>query len=194
MITKKQVRECKAAAKSAGYADVKKADIAYITICKTFEDKNMAYKLLFRGKNQLPQEEYEASDKMVFLRRYVEDLIRVSKGCTSQEHQKIQSAETMNETISFEENRDALARYIDEIDDAVERGEMDLKDAYTLKVNIRNKLNEKFNIKEQITEQLVIVQPKFNHICDKTQKECWLQTKDFAMQHWHLIDDPNYKD
>lgn len=201
MITKKQVRECKSAAKAAGYDDVKSADIAYITVCKTFEDKGMAYKLLFRDNEQLTQEEYDASEKMVFLRRYVDDLIRVSKGVVAAP--KMQSDNTTNDNISFDENLAGAESQIAEIlelkkqlidENGVCTDVKSMAILQKIEMDARAKLIDKFNIKEQITEQLVIVQPKFNHICEQTQKECWLQTKEFAMAHWHLIDDPNYKE
>ena len=60
--------------------------------------------------------------------------------------------------------------------------------------DIRVKLNDKFGASEKTSEQYVVVQPKCNHICEITHRECWLQTKEYAKEHWHLIDDPDYKE
>lgn len=66
------------------------------------------------------------------------------------------------------------------------------KDGMKMMTDIRLKLNDKFNIKEAQVEQRIIVQPKFNHICETTRKECWLMTEDWAKRKYHLIKDPNW--
>lgn len=188
MITKKQIRVCKAEAKKNGF-QVGDTDIAYITMCKTFEDKQMAYTLLFRSGQEMSQEEYDASDKMIYLRDYINDLIKSNKA----KRGLPADANSISEAISFEENREGMELLLTRIKELYASGEIDADKAIKLEMDARAKLNDKFNIKENNVEQRIIVQPKFNHICDYTQKECWLQTKEYAKEHWHLIDDPNYK-
>jgi len=187
MITKKQVKECKVEAKKNGF-QIGDTDIAYITMCKAFEDKRMIYALLFRGCKHLPQVEYDMSEKIIYLRNYISALIRSNK----QSKAATVDANSISDAISFEENREGMERLLTKIKELYASGEIDADKAIKLEMDARAKLNDKFNIKESNVEQRIIVQPKFNHICDYTQKECWLQTKEYAKEHWHLIDDPNY--
>lgn len=187
MIDRSDFKNCKTAAAKQGLI-IGDIDVAYVLMCDVINDKSMIYTLLFRGCNDLTVGEYDEDEKITYIRQYF-----AKRGKNTKSTISVTDIDSATNAISFEENRDALVRYIAEIDEAVKRGDLDLKDGYTLKVNIRNKLNEKFNMKEQTVEQRIIVQPKFNHICEYTQKECWLQTKEYAKEHWHLIDDPNYK-
>lgn len=72
-----------------------------------------------------------------------------------------------------------------------ENGELDAKDFIKLDIEIRTKLNDKFAVSEKQDEQRIIVETKFNTICPHTHRECWVQTKEYAMQHWNLIENPN---
>lgn len=187
MITEQQMNECKSAGKERGFI-IDDKDIAYVTMCKTFENKQMVYTLLFKKGKQLPPPEYDKSEKITYLHNYISDLIkRNRKGGQSSTDVK-----SISEAISFEENREAMEKLLAEIKQAKQDGTIELDKALKLETDIRTKLNDKFNIKEQSVEQRIIVQPKFNHVCEYTQRECWLQTREYAKEHWHLIDDPNY--
>lgn len=103
--------------------------------------------------------------------------------------------------MTFEENRAGIEQQIREIREligqATEAEPRDLKTLATLQkteADLRSKLNDKFGASEKSEEQYILVQPKYNHICQHTRRECFLQTKEYAMEHWHLIPDPEYKE
>ena len=188
MITKKQIQDCVAFCDEQGYF-IEESDIAYLLINREFRDRYKAYELT--KSKDMPDEyvdNYDSSDKMACLRKYM------NEHWVRRQENDVINTEVVEGAVSFEENRDALVQYLTEIQRLMNEKKIDPKDGMKMLTDIRLKLNDKFNIKEAQVEQRIIVQPKFNHICETTRKECWLQTKEFAMQHWHLIEDPKYKD
>ena len=187
MITKEQIQECIAYCSEQGYV-IEESDIAFLLINREFRDIYKAYELTkFTAVPSKYVEKYNSSDKMTCLRQYMND------NWTKRKESVIKSM-MIDGTMSFEDNRDALIQYLGEIERLMNEKRIDPKDGMKMMTDIRLKLNDKFNIKESQVEQRIIVQPKFNHVCQYTQKECWLMTEDWAKKHYHLIKDPNYKE
>lgn len=186
MITKEQIKECISFCEEQGYF-IEESDIAYLLINREFKDRYKAYELT-KSKDMQDEyvDNYDSSDKMSCLRKYM------NEHWAKRKEQTIDT-EFIEGAITFEENRDALIKYLNDIQGLMKEKKIDPKDGLKMMTDIRLKLNDKFNIKEAQVEQRIIVQPKFSHICDYTRKECWLQSREFAMKHWHLIQDPNYK-
>lgn len=188
MITKEQIHDCIAYCDEQGYF-IEESDIAYLLINREFKDRYKAYELT--KSKDMPDEyvdNYDSSDKMTCLRKYM------NEHWLRRQEQTVINTEVDECSVTFEENRDALIQYLTEIQRLMNEKKIDPKDGMKMLTDIRLKLNDKFNIKEAQVEQRIIVQPKFSHICEYTRKECWLQSREFAMQHWHLIEDPKYKD
>ena len=187
MITKEQIQECIAYCSEQGYV-IDESDIAFLLINREFRDIYKAYELTkFTPVPSKHVEKYNSSDKMTCLRQYM------NENWTKRKESVIKSM-MIDGTMSFEDNRDALIQYLGEIERLMNEKRIDPKDGMKMMTDIRLKLNDKFNIKESQVEQRIIVQPKFNHVCQYTQKECWLMTEDWAKKHYHLIKDPNYKE
>ena len=187
MITKEQIKECIAFCSEQGYY-IDESDIAFLLVNREFRDVYMSYELTkSKGVPSEQVDNYSSSDKIVCLRQYM------NEHWAKRKEQTI-NTEFIEGEITFEENRDALIKYLNDIQGLMNEKKIDPKDGLKMMTDIRLKLNDKFNIKEAQVEQRIIVQPKFSHICDYTRKECWLQSREFAMQHWHLIKDPNWKE
>ena len=185
MITKEQIKDCVAFCEEQGYF-IDESDIAFLLVNREFRDVYMSYELTkSKGMPSDYVDSYSSSDKIVCLRQYMNEHWAKRK-------ESVINTESIEGAITFEENRDALIRYLGEIQKLMDEKKIEPKDGMKMMTDIRLKLNDKFNIKEAQVEQRIIVQPKFSHICDYTHKECWLQSRDFAMQHWHLIEDPKY--
>lgn len=187
MITKEQIKDCIDFCSEQGYF-IDESDIAYLLINREFKDRYKAYELT--KSKDMPDEyvdNYDSSDKMTCLRKYM------NENWAKRKEQTIDT-EFIEGAITFEENRDALIKYLNDIQGLMKEKKIDPKDGLKMMTDIRLKLNDKFNIKEAQVEQRIIVQPKFNHVCQYTNKECWLMTEDWAKKHYHLIKDPNYKD
>lgn len=56
--------------------------------------------------------------------------------------------------------------------------------------DIRVKLNDKFGANEKEDDQHIIVNTKYNHVCEKYNIECFFYTKEYAMKHFDLIEKP----
>lgn len=193
-------------AKKHGY-DVRIRDVGYAILCAKLDDPNMAYMLIFGDDGNF--ETFSKLDRIKYLVRYFQSeqlqakekdeaaeiakLIAKSKG-------KKTSADN-DGSMTFEENREGIEQQLREIvelkkEAMSDEGGTDLKTLALLQkteADLRVKLNDKFGAAEKTAEQYIIVQPKFNTICEHTRRECWVQTKEFAMEHWHLIDDPDYE-
>lgn len=191
--------------------DVTIRNIAYALMRVKFEDKLTAYTVIHGAAPETDADVdcYDEMDSVQFLIRYFE------KDLAPQIIEKESSADVVKSITSkrkkadadsdgnmtFEENRAGIERQISEIRELIEQAKVaepvDLKTLAILQkteADLRSKLNDKFGASEKSEEQYILVQPKFNTICPHTRRECWSQTKEFAMEHWHLIEDPNYKE
>lgn len=184
MITAEEIKKCKDYCYEQGYP-VDDKEIAYLFVNRELRNPVMAFRMVIR-ENLSDEliEKYDQSPRMACLRKYMND--NWTKRRTED------NTTTSVGNISFEENRDALIAMLSDIEAMMNADQIEKKDAMKMMTDIRIKLNDKFNMKEQQVEQRIIVQPKFSHICNHTHKECWLQTREFAIEHWHLIPDPNY--
>lgn len=183
----KIINDCKA----SGY-ELKVRDVMFCLLKNMVDDSEIIYNSLFgQGDDAKFISDYEKSKPIKFLDKYIKANYDNAKQSDADNTKKKKISE---EDISFEENKAELIKMLKDIDDAVKDGLIEVKDAMKMKVDIRTKLNDKFGASEKSDEQrIVVVPPKFNHICEKTRTECWLQTKEYAMEHWGLIEDPNKK-
>lgn len=166
--------------------EVSVRDIAYVLLLRSFKEKNIAYASLF-GKDFTSEvlDRYDKSPKIRYLRKYMKSNYAESN-VAGQKESKVNY-----EDITFEENKEQLIKNLAKIKEMNENGELDAKDFIKLDIEIRTKLNDKFAVSEKQDEQRIIVETKFNTICPHTHRECWVQTKEYAIQHWDLIENPN---
>lgn len=191
--------------------EVRIRDVAYALLKVKFQDNTIAFTVVFgTPDSDHAVSDYDSMESIKYLVRWVEkdlapkevvkenpeDMIKALK-----KQKKSDDAE--DGSMSFEDNRAGIEKQIEEIlglkkELIGEDGKCtDVKTMATLQkteADLRSKLNDKFGASEKSSEQYIIVQPKFNHICSHTNRECWLQTRDYAMEHWHLIPDPNCKE
>ena len=95
------------------------------------------------------------------------------------------------EDITFEENKAEMIKLIKQADDRYANGEIDAKDHLKIVTELRVKLNDKFQVKEEMKEQLVIVNQKYNAICDGCGRETYIPTKEDLMKQYNLIENGN---
>lgn len=183
-ISKEQVKKITEQCLNEGH-EVRFRDIAYCVLRDVFGDAILAYKAIFDADaSDIIAGNYDKSAKTQVIKKYMTENNLLGH--------KITSSTTLptEADITFEANKAELVKMLEDVDRAFDDGLIDYKDAAKLKVDIRTKLNDKFSVSEDASAQMIVVQPKFNHICQHTQKECYLQTKEFAMQHWNLIEKP----
>ena len=196
-------------AKKQNY-EVRVRDVGYAVLVVGLGDEVLAYKLIFSDDGN--ETTYKELPHIKFLINYLkaEDLKKneskeaedIAKLIAQSKGKK--ASDKNDGSMTFEENREGIEQQLREIvelkKDAMNPIEGEGADLKTLallqktEADLRVKLNDKFGAAEKTAEQYIIVQPKFNTICEITRRECWLQTKEYAMEHWHLIDDPDYKE
>lgn len=188
--------------------NVRIRDIAYALMRVKFDDDLIPYTVVF-GQPEKDNDvtDYEKLDSTQYLIRWFKKNLQPEAEEKEpldaiKAIQEISKTSGSSEAMSFEDNRAGIEKQIDEILELKkqlidEDGKVtDVKTMATLQkteADLRSKLNDKFGASEKSSEQYIIVQPKFNTICEHTRKECWQQTREFAMKHWHLIPDPKYK-
>lgn len=183
-ISKEQIKKITEHCSTEGH-EVRFRDIAYCVLKDVFSDAVLAYKAIFDADaSYIVISNYDKSAKTKAVKKYMTENNLLG-------HKIISSTTLPTEAdITFEANKAELVKMLEDVDRAFDDGLIDYKDAAKLKVDIRTKLNDKFSVSEDSGAQVIFVQPKFNHICQHTQKECWLQTKEYAMEHWGLIEKP----
>lgn len=207
-MNKDRIKRITEDAKKRGY-EVRIRDIFYASSIATLGDENIAYTVVF-GTPQTDHDvaDYNSLESVKYLIRWFEkDLapkeIEKERPEDVIKNLKKKSNDAEDGSMSFEENRAGIEKQIAEVLELKKQLLdangicSDLKTMAMLQkteMDARAKLNDKFGASEKSSEQYIIVQPKFNHICSHTNRECWLQTRQFAMEHWHLIPDPNYKE
>ena len=158
--------------------EVRLRDVACHSLSRTFGDNTLAYKIIFAQN---------ASDGEVtaYFTGRVQDFLRSW-------FRKENSADSISESLSFEENRGALIAKLDEIKSLAATGDIPMKDAVKLEIDIRSKLNDKFQVQDEDKGTIVMVPPKYNFICPKTRTECYIYDKEYAKKTFHLIEDPDF--
>lgn len=185
-------------ANKRGHSEVRIRDVAYALMKVQFNDSLIPYTICFGAPEKDNDIEiYDSKESTKYLIRYFEKDLEPKEKLVTDLSSIVKSRTKTDDggSISFEENRAGMEQLLKEIADAKADKEIPPKELVQLlkaEADIRSKLNDKFGAAEKVDEQLIIVQPKFNHICSETRKECWLQTRQFAMEHWHLIPDPDY--
>lgn len=192
--------------------DVRIRDISYALLRVRFDDELIAYTVVF-GQPEKDNDvtDYESMESVQYLIRWFrKDLApkevekKSNEDIVKELTSKANGSEASDDgAMTFEENRAGIEKQIAEILELKQQlydegGKCsDAKTMATLQkteADLRSKLNDKFGAAEKSAEQYIIVQPKFNTICEHTRRECWLQTREYAMKYWHLIPDPNYKE
>jgi hypothetical protein len=154
---------------------VRVRDIAYSLLSRMFSDGATAYRCLF-GEDGY--EEY-ANDEM---RNKLDDYM------TQEGYIRSFSTDADTGGISFEENKSALTKMISDIEHDMEDGLIEKKDGYARIADIRYKLNDKFKVEEAQKDKMVIVEKKYNHICERFRCECYLPTKEDLMEMYNLVE------
>lgn len=156
---------------------VKMTDIGYVLLLERIEDKYVAYSILNGvGNSNEDIDSYDGSEKIKSLKRYIKgnfsdkknESNEIKKGADDNKLSKVNGKYTL---MTFEENKEALINLLSKIQELAESGEIPKKDAVKLETDIRTKLNDKFQVSEQVDEKRVVVNSKYNDICPYCEHE-----------------------
>lgn len=147
-------------------------DISYVLLCRMYDDREIAYKTMFPDGNDY--KEYSSQEKLAWLEKYLSKMI-------------IDEQNAENE-ITFEENKAAILKLIEETKKRFENNEIKAADALKIEADLRVKLNDKFKVQEEVKEKVVIVEKKYNHICKRFGVECYLPTVEDLKEMYNLTE------
>lgn len=182
MVTNEKIDSIISECKKAGH-DIRVRDIAYALLCRFISDKQVVYKSIFGAStNDTEADVYDQSKSMAFLKNFIKD---VEPSATKGRKKK-------ESDISFDENKEEMIKLIKDAQDALERGEIEAKDALKIQADLRVKLNDKFSVKDEAQEQMVLVNCKFNAICS-CGRELYIPTKEDLMEKYDLVEKTNKK-
>lgn len=187
MITNEQIRQAINDCSKAGHS-VGMRDVSYILLCRHYEDRSTAYRILFGLDSDFNAEyayTYDQTAAINYLRDYAE--FNFVDGVPSKKKKKKISEE---DDISFEENKAEILNLIKATKQAFERGEIEAKDALKIEADLRVKLNDKFSVTEDVKDQIVVVNQKYDAICGRCGAEVARKpiSKEEAMKMYDLIE------
>ena len=173
MISNNKIKEIIEQMSENGFA-ISVRDISYILLCRSYEDDIVAYKSLFGDGSEAEISYYKQSKPIVELGK----LIAESLGWNSKED------------ITFEENKAYMLKLKADTERAMENNEIDKKDGLKILTDISTKLNDKFGAKEEMKDQIVQVEMKYNDICPYCSHEVARRpmTKEEAIKEYNLIE------
>lgn len=188
MISIEQVKQAIEDCKKAGH-EIGMRDIAYVFLSRNFDDIRMPYRCLFGldvDYNPDYAETYDKTGRMEYLKGYVET--NFSDGTTSKKRRKKSGGEDID--ISFEENKAEIIKLIQETKDKEASGELDAKESLNMQTKLRVALNDKFGAKEDVKDQVVIVNQKYDDICPVCMSEVARRplSKQEAMEMYNLVE------
>ena len=181
MITNDEVRSIIEACKEAGFEGIRLRDVTYAWLSVfAFADATLAYKAVFGGDDDFDVENgkrYGSTPQI----KYLQTMIRESFG-----KKNLMASKQDSEEVTFEMNKQGIIQLIKDTEFAMAQNQIEKKDGLKILTDLRVKLNDKFNVQEQVVDQVVIVEKKYNHIC-KYGYECYLPTKEELMEMYDLV-------
>lgn len=170
MVTNSKITEIIKNMSDMGHS-IRVRDISYMFLCRSYEDETTAYKSVFGESSEIEIEQYKKMDSIVALRKYLTE----------------EFAWDSKDDITFEENKAYMLKLKAKTEKAMEGGEIEKKDALKILADISTKLNDKFGAKEDIRDQIVQVQIKYNDIC-ACGREIYVPTKEDLMEQYNLVE------
>lgn len=180
MITNEILNDIVSECRSSGY-DVKVRDICYSLLRRYFDDSETVYRCLFDPhgieSTQL-MESYDKSSKIAFIDSKLKKFVYKPKG-------KKEEPE-----ITFDENLRDMLSLREETKKRMEAGDISFKDGATILKDISIKLNDKFDVKEEVKDQIVVVESKYDAVCPYCSHEVSSRpmSKIEAMEMYNLIE------
>ena len=172
MITEEQTRSIIEECKILG-AEIKVRDIAFVFLSRTMAP-NLAYQCLWATTEGF--EEYENNKKLAVLKDYMTRINLIGS-----------STVIKQEGITFEDNRKAMEQIIRDAEEGMQNGTIEPKDALKIIADVRVKLNDKFKVTDENKNRMIIVEQKFNAVCD-CGREIYKPTKEDLMKEYNLVE------
>lgn len=155
--------------------EVRVRDISYVSLKHVFEDKYTAYKAIFGQEDDtFVIDDYDNSPMVSALSEYMQGNF----------------FEKSDTDISFEENKAYLISLRDRTERLMSEKKIPYKEGMNILKDISIKLNDKFNVSEDVKESVVIVNHKYDDTCPYCHREIERRpiSKEEAMEMYHLVE------
>lgn len=190
MLSTDDLRQIKADCESAGHSIIVK-DISFVLVKRMYSDAIVAYKSIYNdNKNDNDITAFIKSPAISFLTMYMESMLEQrGVGSSSAKKQK-KTKLNVEDDITFEENKAELIKLIKETQEKEKSGEIDAKQSLDLQTKLRITLNDKFKVQEDVKDNVVIVNQKYDDICPYCRHEIARRpiTKEEAKTMYSLIE------
>lgn len=150
-------------------------EVAYTILRIELDDPQTAFSIIYGG-NAKYSDKFISTPDMTFLY----EMLKYS-------NQNAKDAAAKEIKMSFDENREAMIKLIKETENAMGTGEIEKKDGLNIIKDIRVKLNDKFNVVDNSKSSMVIVEPKFNAVCE-CGREIYIPTKEDIIKKYNLTE------
>ncbi len=161
---KKIIEDCSA----SGY-EIRVKDIAYCLLKSQIDEIDIVYNCIFNKCTDMNViSNYDKNKRIRFLERYIK--ANYSSNVDTVPQNETQDEELL-ENISFEENKAALVRRLNEIVKWEKNGDLSKERAAKLEIEIRKIINDKFGVTDKSEEQKIVVLSKYNDICPYCRHE-----------------------
>lgn len=167
---KKIIDECKILG-----ASVRVRDIAYVLLSQHMEPQT-AFQCIFATTEGYA--EYSASAEITILADYMARTKIVGAAITT----------AAKNGITFEENRAEMERLLIETQRAMDEGLLEPKDGLKIQADIRTRLNDKFAVTAKQQERSIVVERKYNAVCETCHHEIYVPTKEDLMEKYGLTE------
>lgn len=174
MITNEKIAEIITKMANSGYS-VRVGDVAYVLLCRNFDDSQVAYKALFGVGSDAEISLYSKSKAIVALIKCMKEMF----GWDSKED------------ITFEENKAYMLKLKRDTEKAMADGKVETKDGLKILSDISTRLNDKFNIQDKEVQQTVQVFQKYDgEVCPHCHREISRNpiTKEEAIKLYNLVE------
>ena len=174
-LTIEKVGEILTNASSQG-ANLKVRDIAYVLLRRYFDDRSYAWRVCFTDADydENTIDAYEEGIGYQFLKEVLME-VRDRGGLL------------YDEDITFEENKAYMLKLKRDTEMAMEAGEIEKKDGLKILSDISTKLNDKFSVQAEVKDQMVVVNCKYNSVCE-CGRELYIPTKEQLMEEYGLVE------
>lgn len=176
MISKDNLDDILSAARGTA-PDVGVSDVVFLILYGQLEDKCMAYHFAYGTDVRI-----DTVDKHVRSKA----MKSVIKACAP-----FGIGLNDDEVLSREENQRELTKMLADIDAAMASGDLETGQGLKMKMDIRVKLQDKFDMDDSDDSQkhIIVVPQKHDLVCEYTHRECCsMPTKEACMKYYGLVD------
>lgn len=165
-------------ARERGYNDIRIRDILYLVLKHHLGfDRLILYKSLFDSSaDENIVNVYESDEGLKYVSEFIEIEALRSKSASS------------SRDITFDENKAKMIALLDKVNEQLLNGDIKSSEALKMEIDIRTKLNDKFETNKGNEAQMIHIMPKSNFICPHVgNKECYIATKEDLIKKYGLV-------